>query len=374
MSFFDCRHYRPWPTNSEDNEMATKNFEEWLHTYQFSEEQCAKGVNNITYPAGGIGASFISYISSDFMGSIERQVVFRPTVRSVWAEQNPSECTLGKQWVDCHFQPLSSCGMPQDSVPPEYRLSSKRWQNTTLGQQLQGQFVDFCSLARASQKPTVWVLGQIFRYFMRPSSEMTVEIEERVRRVLKSNPGKHYLAIHLRAGVLDQGRRHIPLDSYLEVAMEQVKVLATEGKEVTMIYIAAGYMDSQHQVTEQDLQRRYNTTIHFEFAQATKIKGDELEFYVRAHMDVSRKPFFVEFLTDMELFARADSFVGSRSCMYIIAASLRYALFPNTPKHHCCHLALLEGGHLTKNCESDPKGAQIWQYYHLGGHQGGVSF
>eukprot|EP01036_Dinobryon_divergens_P028532 gene28532-37489_t len=99
----------------------------------------------------GIGSAIIQGVVH-FSIALKENKIYRPLKETwLWADRNPSKCTLQIRSIDCYFQPLSDCGVP---------MASKISQNSTEGfhtQQmkflvLSSNGTSACALASAVRK------------------------------------------------------------------------------------------------------------------------------------------------------------------------------------------------------------------------------
>ena len=78
-----------------------------------------------------------------------------------------------------------------------------------------------------------------------------------------------------------------------------------------------------------------------------------------------------EFMTDIQLMANADCFIGSKSTMYLMTALLRYARAPTRPKKYTCHVS--QSTELI--CEDHSEAISIWRFYMFSpAFRGGTAF
>lgn len=118
---------------------------------------------------------------------------------------------MGFKSIDCFTLPISQCLRGSDGsfsiVPYEYEGSYAVLYNYSESDpDLVNPNPDICTMGAMFSKPTIWVLGQLFFYHLRPSPRIRKEVQSRVDEalVLKSaskEPERVLsLAMHIRSG------------------------------------------------------------------------------------------------------------------------------------------------------------------------------
>ena len=212
----------------ENNEEASNNFQRWLHWRQNQLDRCESGqVESSTQYGFGLGASIlesikklitsmetgkkayvISFLELKFFRLWATGRIYRPHSTWLWSEdQHPENCTMGLKVIDCFSLPLSHCFKVKDQykiLPYSYVDPYKSLYNISIGS-FSTPDRDICGMGSMTSKPTIWVLGQLLFYHLRPNPIIEAEVQKRVRAALESPsplpPGSLTLAMHIRSGM-----------------------------------------------------------------------------------------------------------------------------------------------------------------------------
>ena len=114
---------------------------------------------------------------------------------------------MGIKTIDCFALPLSHC----TKLNEKYQLLSYNYSASYRDAYnlssliLSGEDRDICDMGAMLSKPTIWVLGQLLLYHLRPRAGIEEEIQRRVRLALDlsspKSPGVLTLAMHIRSGM-----------------------------------------------------------------------------------------------------------------------------------------------------------------------------
>lgn len=238
-----CSHYPAWPVDFSDSEEAMTDFQQFIQLWQFDNQRCEKGpVTSLA--AGGFGISIVYTNMKNFFLSLEFGKVFRPMGHYFWADTNSSECTLGIDSLDCYHELLSPCGLKGF----EHMMIAKDPNATKVDRAIYPSLItDMCMLGTVTKKPMVWVLGQMIHYETRLNKRILPLVKSRVQTVMqkrnRSTTGI-VMAVHVRAGKPDRGRRVLSMDTYMEAVDLKAKELAELGQHVELVYFASQHHES----------------------------------------------------------------------------------------------------------------------------------
>lgn len=134
--------------------------------------------------------------------------IYRPHSTWLWSEdQYPENCTMGLKVIDCFSLPLSQCFKVKDQykiLPYSYSDPYKGLYNMSINS-FSSPDKDICGMGSMTSKPTIWVLGQLLIYHLRPNPIIEAEVQKRVRAALDPPsslpPGSLTLAMHIRSGM-----------------------------------------------------------------------------------------------------------------------------------------------------------------------------
>lgn len=333
-----------WELTSRHNEQAIHDFQVWITRRQFDSDICSsRGVLDKLHDYG-IGSAFIQ--GAALLGqAIEQGKIYRPnpTRTWLWAESVAANCSLGIKSLDCFNLPISVCGL----TTAEARSAQSLFKNSqmTASQTQSTHTVSICHLALRYKKPLIWIFGQLLDYLLRPRPELIPYITHRIqaalqlpmeqlpyffdRHALRYFMSTSTIAVHIRGGNPDAGRKVIPLSYYIAAIDAKAKELAESNRPVRSVYVCS---DDPSLIDElRLLYRRPWPIITLPHLILGK-KGVEQEDALRAvrTQEISRRTLVMEYLADIEILTAADVFIGSHSNVYAMAASLRLSRHADT--------------------------------------------
>jgi hypothetical protein len=352
VNYFNCQGYEPWPVdvNYSAVERARDSLQTWLYARQHSQWRCSVAGMEVFSAQYGIGNGYLRAVAT-----MERAVrygqIYRPTVFYFWAS-NTNDCTYGAKFFDCYTKEVSGCGCNPSIIVPldkDDRTTElgKMLSNTTGGENM-------CAIGKLLQIPTVWVAGQYLKYIMRLRDDIQQQVDQRVNGIFTNVPRFYStIAVHYRGGIPDYNRKVQSLDDYMEAVRLKAHELELQGRPVAVVYLASQDNEQIFQNTSY-MHDRYGGSYEYKFLPPMTSginKSREIELELNAHQNIPRQPFVVEFLADLKLMVEADAFIGSVSCIYMVAMLLRYANNPGLHKPFTCLI-----NHQAKLiCEDDDK-------------------
>ena len=116
---------------------------------------------------------------------------------------------MGLKVIDCFSLPLSQCFKVKDQytiLPYSFEDPYKSLYNNNISiDSFSSPDRDICGMGAMTSKPTIWVLGQLLFYHLRPNPIVDVAVQKRVRAALQPHsplpPGSLTLAMHIRSGM-----------------------------------------------------------------------------------------------------------------------------------------------------------------------------
>ena len=372
-SCWDCRHFAAWSVNYTNAHEKSIMIQDWLYAFQHSHARCLNPPNT-AYDRikGGLACSYVLNGLRMFTFSLETGKIFRPTPDFLWASPNQTHCTLNIRSLDCYNRELSNCNRPHMDYASNEPNNLSDF-NTTLGKLMNSSWnADMCLLGKTLEMPTIWVMGQIVEYMFRPRPDVAASIQRRVDQVYHGVDIKtqSVIAVHYRAGHPDTNRQLISLDHYMTSVAIKAKELEQDGRPVAVVYLTSQDNDNIfHNVSY--MQKTYGGNYTYKLLDMVRINGsEEVEYLV--HDNLAPAELLVpEFMTDIQLMANADCFIGSKSSIYVMSALLRYARAPTRHKKYTCHVS--QSSELI--CEDNPKAIDIWRlYYYSNSFRGGTAF
>jgi hypothetical protein len=210
-SGYSCN--QEWEVDRTDNRAMFETFQNWLHAWQ---NDCSKQFYEGMPMRTGIGSSIVTS-SNWFEFALEHGQIYRPTFEWIWANADPSNCTiLGKPWLDCYFKPLSCCSVDKsagmrlsewDGIQNQPGSPSYETEKSTFLKYLEfaPTALDSCELAKRAKKSLQWVHSNIIYYISRPSVLLQAEIEDRAKEFLSYLDGSELrskngltIGVHIR--------------------------------------------------------------------------------------------------------------------------------------------------------------------------------
>ena len=129
---------------------------------------------------------------------------------------------MGLKVIDCFSVPLSQCFKVKDQytiLPYSYEDPYKSLYSNMSIDTFSSPDRDICGMGAMTSKPTIWVLGQLLFYHLRPNPIVEVNVQKRVREALKPPtplpPGSLTLAMHIRSGM---EKYEVPLTTYMLIS------------------------------------------------------------------------------------------------------------------------------------------------------------
>jgi len=135
--------------------------------------------------------------------------------------------------------------------------------------------------------------------------------------------------------------------------------LAAEGRPVVTVYLASQANDIIfHNISY--IQQTFGGNYTFKMLSYVRVNGsNEIEYEIMKSPELKRD-LSIEFFADIELFVRSTVFIGSASCMYIVAGLLRRARYFTRPTKNTCHVSSDE----QLLCEDSEQGQRIYREYY----------
>jgi hypothetical protein len=387
-SAFDCGQ-KVWQVRASQNIISNgtdiapgsrsdmKIFQDWLYSWQndCSARKCTHIGHNKKMNMGGISRA-LNYEIRDFFSLLESNCIYRPDGWWIWSEQGNGNCTLGQSAIDCYFQPFSTCGLSNPSVALTIHYNESAMpvvNHTAVFQSFTPNTRDSCGLAEYMKRSLQWVHGQVIHYFMRPRADINETIQSRLHQVYADLPKNNsIIAVHFRGGDLDIGRKVANMSFYIDAVDKLAADLHFQGKAVDRVYICS--LDQPNNIISADHMSslfprpwKYIVLPHYSVG--------EVEYYFKSLPkgtlpSVRKRDLFAEFVSDVEIFAHADAFLGSYSNMYPLITSLRIARGVGR-LNHSCYLEL-RNSTPPVYCEGMPEAKGLWKHY-FGGYENGRS-
>mmetsp|Transcript_6562 Transcript_6562/g.9821 ORF Transcript_6562/g.9821 Transcript_6562/m.9821 type:complete len:423 (-) Transcript_6562:85-1353(-) len=357
LSPFTCKG-KNYNITKHDNDEMSKNFQRWLYWRQNNPARCNIGkIESSTQYGFGLGASITESVRKMIL-SIEIGSIYRPTSSWLWSEdQYPENCTLGIKSIDCFALPLSECRVYRNGTkqmaPFDYQQPYATLYNLTGGVFI-AEDRDICDMGAMVFKPTIWVLGQLFLYHIRPIPSIQSEIDRRVTAALyldtkNNNDSILSLAIHIRVGMDSlehpkHGRKTLPMSRYVAVMDRVQEELQAQGKSLGVVYMCShipsmSYVSIEHMMATYPRPFRYSILPRID---AGKMDPELMVFKAVTSGNLSAIPplrsMYIEYLTDLYVTMEADIYIGAYSNVYAMAGSMRMAKYPMRPLNHTCYL------------------------------------
>eukprot|EP00667_Euglena_gracilis_P010337 EG_transcript_10520 len=408
-----CRHEPPWPVNLSTSAEAATVFHRWLYARQFDQRHCPTAFRPNLGFTHGLGSSVLESVRL-MMKSLDEGVIYRPKGDWPWAARDATKCHLRIMSIDCFSLPLSVCHAPRADVAA-FTAPGFNFSRALAEFPLRGS-THACKIAKALQKPTLWVLASLIRYHWRFPPALQQQIDEKVRHALGGRPealvdlqahtvrhpggpapnaaradptaaawegnasqwdvSKRTLsvALHVRSGQPDGGRKPLDVGQYIRAVDRMGELLAPAGYNITHVYLCSNVpelalVSVDHVRAKHPRNYTYTMLPHVSFG------NKEAELVLKAKKHKQKVPparaVFVEYVTDIEVMVKADIFIGTYSNLYTLTASLRGLHFPHRPPNHTCYLDSREDPP-PMVCEGTPEGRKYWtgrrsELFSLGG-------
>lgn len=368
--YFHCAA-DPWPVEEDaaSMESSSKMIQEFLFAWHHNPARCARSQPK-GYSHSGIGSTYLLNMIK-LAESLEFGSALIPTDNYFWAK-NYDNCTLNLPRLDCYTEEISNCGYTYPStVTPE--PNNKNEFQTDLGKIIwptppsnAGTPIDVCVLGKVLKKSVAWVTGEYFKYLIRPTPYTQGILDSYKQDVFKNiKPGTSTVTIHLRGGNPDIGRKVVSLDKYMAALNRKAEELANSGRPVSQVYlVSADNEGTFHNLSY--VQERYPGPWEYKLLPRTShINGSNVEVELMLAYDfpeLSRAPFWYEFMADMQLMFEADCYIGSFSTAYLVVTFMRYtkAHAHANQKYNC----FIDNGE-TFICEDNDAKYEILRLYFL---------
>lgn len=355
----------PWYIQDHDSVEAGKKLQDWIYAYQ---NDCShKQINHEPLPEIGIGST-LQYITNQLLWCLSQNFIYRPTSTFAFADFDPKNCTLGISSIDCYFKPMSTCGFEKVANPLDIRSDVNI-------KEVLGNFSvthgDVCTLGRLLQKPIQWVHAQFIDYMMRPRHDIAEDIQKRLDIVYakkRLNPDKSsVIGVHVRDGnTYDFGRRVLNLTTYLQFIDKKAEELAAQGKPVVTVFLCSHLQE--HNIKSSEYMNK-EFPRPYEFIVLPHVVLPHLPFKVELDDALANKTFrsiaplrqmFVEYLSDVEILAQSDFYLGVTSNVYTLVAGKRIVR-QYDPATTC----YIDSRHpdVPLLCENNPQSHDIWKMY-----------
>eukprot|EP01036_Dinobryon_divergens_P030970 gene30970-40299_t len=246
---------------------------------------------------------------------------------------------------------------------------------------------DICGMGAMTSKPTIWVLGQLLFYHLRPNPIVEVNVQKRVREALKPPtplpPGSLTLAMHIRSGmekyeVGRNSRKSLGISRYVDVLDEIQSRLLKQGRSLGLVYLcshlpAASYVSTEYMTKTYPRAFQYSTLPRIDLG---KEDPEKIVFNAVVSGYVGFPPLkevYIEYLSDIHIMVEADIYIGAFSNVYGVAGSMRMAKYPQRPLNHTCLLDI----HMDPPplmCEGTADTTPFWRSVGSGGFDEVTSF
>lgn len=366
-SAFDCGG-RQWELNYSKSSPDMEIFQNWIYAWQHS---C--GVRNVDVnPAQSWGIGRTLHLAvKNFVTAIEMNMIWRPTEQNaarvsgafLWAEDNPSNCTLGVRSIDCYFLPISTCGFPSHNENNTHLASKLAFSN---------QAVDSCAMAQLSKKPLIWVHGQFFHYLSRLRPDIQVDVDEKKKQVFgilgtSKDAFKATIGVHVRGGAPDTDRKVANLSYYIDAVDTKAAEMAGEGRPVGLVYLCSD-LPEENIISTESMNQRFPRPFKFVVLPHITLGAGEAELNLRGMLKnhPPKRDLFMEYMADVEILASVDFFIGTFSSVYPMVVALRVARGSPDMRFTSCFLQIQDDVPPLL-CEGKNDTAFLWHHF-FGGY------
>ncbi len=418
-SVFDCRCCPTWNVTTEDNDITSRRYLNWL---SWRQNDCTnnRGLNVNKY-SFGYGSS-INLSCIDILKALELGAVYRPAYPWLWS--SPSEfvnasslhantindgCYSHMDSLDCFNIPLSYCKLNETYGMTPGHFGEPLVNKTDAAALIPGPS-DICKQARLTKKSMLWVFGMILHYHMRLPAKTHKVVRDRLMSVfphggspsVKTDPitGKECMtaSLHIRAGQPDFGRVALNGQEHYNHLLNYNARLAPSNRIICTVYVSGDHLDQTifaKYITEEFPKSVNNSrsdeksvlwpsrlvtakegSFLFKFLPHYVFEPGEIEFQVRKikeHNKLSMEDLYLEFVTDVKVLSAADIFFGSWSNIFIVTDALRNAYRPELPNNSTC---FIQSARASKKLECRGGGdvLKIWRDLFGGFLGGGVMY
>lgn len=411
-SAFDCNGLSEWPIDKNDNDEASKLFQDWLTLRQ---NFCMIKNANLVYKTqltGGFGYTIFA-AAVDIIKAVELNLIFYPTTPWQWSNKNSSLCSRGISAVDCFTLPLSYCHTNKKvkhiSIPSsneslqiniatylrgsvendgDYLNNSALTINIKQSQRLIDGTADICTMSKTMKKPILWTLGQALRYVLRLPEPLQTTMNKQMDHYLNEmkrtklsylNEPSHTqcltAAVHIRGGLLDCQRKPVNGQEHLKELYALNETLLKENKTICSVLLTSDniYNTIFANVTLGKI-TDWNGLEVLALPRFTEFK-DDLELNLgklKSNVSFDTRKLFMDWYEDAFLSAHVDIYIGSHSNLFIVVSALRSALHPQLPNEFTCFLDSQRGN--AKTCMGTSQMHMFWQAKCRGFNGGSMFF
>lgn len=283
----------------------------------------------------------------------------------LWADLNENNCTLGVRCIDCYFEPLSICHSNHENFyayQQQYHLNMSQMKEDIkyLGE----GSLDFCALGRKTKKSSQWVLGQLYHYILRPrKQDMAIAVANRKDWVFNqlTRKSNSIIGVHIRGGIPDGNRHPANISYYIGHIDKIAEQFARMGSPVEVVYICSD-QPAHTYISTAYLQTHYPRPFKYVDFPHLDIGFGEIELLLRKnHTTNVQYQLMADYLSDIEILASVDFFLGSRSNVYQAVSLLRVARGIHS-RFTSCFVDILHVKDPPMICESDP---EVDAVYHI---------
>jgi hypothetical protein len=363
INFFSCKGVKPWEVDLNDSAIAQAEelIQDYLYAWQHNHNRCRDRGKDEYFANYGIGNGLLRSVIT-FQRALEAGKIYRPREGYFWAQTTP-DCTHNRTALDCYFKGLSSCGLFSNVTG--YEPLDRSETETRLGRVLGPvNNLDICKLAEACKKPMSWIAGQYLKYIIRFRDKIKAQIDRRKAPIFDDVNRKSHatIAVHYRSGVLDENRVVLSLLKYMEAVKLKAHELAKDGRPVSVVFMSSKDVIKDFKSPEH-LANVYGGNFTYRFLpvmekQISANTSNDIEEELTKNPNIPREPYFVEYMTDIQLMVEADAFIGSVSTVYFVIMLLRYARNPkrSAQKYTC----VMHDHGLDLVCEDDPRKYKVY--------------
>jgi hypothetical protein len=425
FSAFDCATQN-WEIQNNDTEIETQRFQKWIYAWQ---NNCdSRSHYKFPAPSSGMGSS-INEAIKHFITGMERNFIYRPDEENlpnkppgvwIWADHNKSACTLNIRSIDCFAQPMSVCGIDENSIISQKAMIQKDLRAYST------EPLDSCGMAAKSRKSIQWVAAQFTFYMTRLGDNVKDEVIERrdwvfnsvndggnnssfIDSTSMSNPistitynnnnnisttdniistqqeikrmkNRNFstIGVHLRGGVPDGNMKVMSVDLYMKYVDQIAERLKDTDRPVGLVFFCS-HVQEENVISSEHMQATYNRPFKFVILPHNFIGHGEAQWHLQK--DRYNKPeinatepelnlhnLAVDFYTDIEILSSVDYFIGTVSQIYTLVAGKRIASGIHKANNQTCLIdpTKLVDNEYKMHCEGSVFAQHQWVIVHGG--------
>ncbi len=420
-SVFDCRCCPTWEVTTEDNNIMSRRYLNWL-SWRQNECSNSRGFLDVNKYSFGYGSS-INLSCIDILKALELGAVYRPAYPWLWS--SPSEyvnasslhantindgCYSHMDSLDCFNIPVSYCQLNETYGMIPGHFGEPLVNKTDAAALIPGP-TDICTQAKLTKKSMLWVFGMILHYHMRLPAKTHKVVRDRLMSVFPKGTGNApknidpitgkecmTASLHIRAGNPDFGRVPLNGQEHFDHLLEYNNRIADQNRIICSVYVSGDHLDQTifaKYITEEFPKSVNNSrsdeksvlwpsklvtaregSFLFKFLPHYVLEPYEIEFQVaqiKQHNKLSMEDLYLEFVTDVKVLSAADIFFGSWSNIFIVTDALRNAYRPELPNNSTC---FIQSARASKKLECRGGGdvLKIWRDLFGGFLGGGVMY